>query len=104
MNEIENLKRAIENMEILLDLPSGATQFQLRSAAYYAAATWFLPKFKKFAYLVLYGDVPTTSRTECYLSLITMLQGMYCLCDTMLSINAVLVSSVCRVRLPVSAD
>ena len=56
MKAIEHLKMAIENMEILFYLPSGATQFQLRTAAYYAAATWFLPKFKKFAYLVLYGS------------------------------------------------
>ncbi|MFC1958339.1 hypothetical protein ACFLV6_00230 [Chloroflexota bacterium] len=56
MNKEENLKRAIDNMEILLEAPSGATSFQLRTAAYYVAATWFLSKFKKFAYLVIYGS------------------------------------------------
>ena len=56
MKPIENLKCAIDTMEIVLDLASGATQFQLRTAAYYAAATWFIPAFDKFPFLVLYGS------------------------------------------------
>jgi len=56
MNKQENLKNIIDNIELLLELPSGAKLFQLRTAAYYAAATWHIQKFKKFPYLVLYGS------------------------------------------------
>lgn len=56
MNSTKNLKEVIDNIGNCLELPSGANTFQLRTAAYYVTATWHVPKFKKFPYLVLYGS------------------------------------------------
>ena len=56
MNKTKNLKGTIDTIEVALGLPSGANDFQLRTAAYYIAATWHVSKFKKFPYLVLYGS------------------------------------------------
>ena len=58
-SEEEKLKSAVDTMVLLLRFPSGATDFQLRKAAYYAATTWHLWQFDRFPFLVLYGSTGT---------------------------------------------
>ena len=52
----EKIKQAIDDMVKILELVSGATEFQLTTCAYYAAATWHLAEFDRFGYLVYYGN------------------------------------------------
>ena len=50
------LKSVITTARYAFMLTSGATDFQLQIAAYYAAATWHTNKFDRFPFLALYGD------------------------------------------------
>jgi hypothetical protein len=52
----EKIKQAIDDMVKILELVSGATEFQLRTCAYYATANWHLSEFDRFGYLVYYGN------------------------------------------------
>ena len=56
---IEKLKAAIETMNVVLTMPSGANDFQLRTCAYYAAATWHIDVMDNFPALVLFGPTGT---------------------------------------------
>ncbi len=46
-------------MNVVLTMPSGANDFQLRTCAYYAAATWHIDKFDVFPALILFGPTGT---------------------------------------------
>jgi hypothetical protein len=56
---IEILKEAIDTMNVVLTMPSGANDFQLRTCAYYAVATWHISVLDIFPALVLFGPTGT---------------------------------------------
>ena len=82
MNEketIEILKGISDNIKVYLELVSGASDYQLRKAAYYCVSTHFQHKFDKFPPFVLYGPTGVGKSS--------MMDGMEPFCFSAVRIN-----------------